>query len=101
MGGTPTLHMSVSQFSSPLPMKPWMMKRVLRSSWKLEASTVARSVAVISWFNYKKVLGKMPEEGSQSKNSTIAASKQTPSWELGARRWSPRTPQWVTSGTYR
>lgn len=53
-GWAPTLHMSSSQLSSPLSMKPWMMKRVLRSSWKFEASTVSRSVAVISWFNYKR-----------------------------------------------
>lgn len=50
--------MSEGQLSSALSLKPWMMKRVLRSSWKLEASTVDRLLAVISWFNYKKVLGK-------------------------------------------
>lgn len=47
----PTLHMSVSQLSSPLSRKPWMMKRVFRSRWKFEASTVARSVAEIRWLN--------------------------------------------------
>lgn len=53
-GRAPTLHMSVSQLSSPLSMKPWMMKRVFRSSWKLEASTVARSKAEIRWLKQKR-----------------------------------------------
>ena len=36
----PTLHMSTSQLSSPLSMKPWMMNQVFSAIWKLDASIV-------------------------------------------------------------
>lgn len=42
----PTLHMSTSQLSSPLPMKPWMMNRVFLSVWKLDASIVDGSEGI-------------------------------------------------------
>lgn len=36
----PTLHISSTQLSSPLSMKPWMMNRVFLSVWKFDASIV-------------------------------------------------------------
>lgn len=53
-GWAPTLHTSVGQPESPSSIKPWMTKRVLRSSWKFEALTVARSVILIRWLNEKR-----------------------------------------------
>lgn len=53
-GWAPTLHTSVGQPESPSSIKPWMTKRVLRSSWKFEALTVTRSVILIRWLNEKR-----------------------------------------------
>ena len=41
----PTLHLSTSQLSSPLSMKPWMMNRVFLAIWKLDTSVVDGSEA--------------------------------------------------------